>query len=137
MCGCEFAITTDVRRHDDLACGRLRADYLAFVLKGTNDLHAEINDHCCFARRREMVKEAIMTVGPQSFMAAEKLPDKGKRRLPCSPNLTNAHAGSHCGKRLLADAFSNELIVHRKFPFEFNLGDRRRLAPELTRHEMP
>jgi len=65
LCACELAIATDVRRQDDLAC----------VLKGSNDLHAEINDHCGFARRRGMVEKAIMTVGPQAFMAAEELPD--------------------------------------------------------------
>src|SRR5262245_13315502 len=68
MCGCEFGIATDMRSHDDLACGRLRADDLAFALKGANDLHAEIDDHCYFARRSVMVKEAIMAVGPETFM---------------------------------------------------------------------
>ena len=55
-------------------------DHFARVLKGLNDLHAEGNFHFCIARRGVMVKKAIMTVGPQAFMAAEKLPDKIKRR---------------------------------------------------------
>jgi hypothetical protein len=86
-----------VRRHDDLACGCLRVDHLACVLKGPNNLHTEINDHCCFAWGRVMVKEAIMTVDPQAFMAAEKLPDKIKGRLPRSSNLPSWHAAAHCG----------------------------------------
>jgi len=123
MCGCEFAIAANVCRHRDFACRRLRADYLASVLKGLNDLHAEINHHYCFARRRVLIKEAIVTIGPQTFIAAEKLPDKIKSRLPCSSNLPNAYAAPHCGKRLRANGLSDNLIVHRKFPFGFNSRD--------------
>jgi hypothetical protein len=89
-----------VRRHDDLARGCLCEDYLACVLKGPNDLHAEINHYCCFIGCRVMVKEAIMTIGPEAFVAAEKLPDQVKRRLPFSPNVPSAHATAYCGKRL-------------------------------------
>jgi hypothetical protein len=64
-----------------------------------------------------LIKEAIVTIGPQAFMAAEKLPDKIKGRLPCSSNLPNAHGTPHCGKRLRANGLSDNLIVHRKFPF--------------------
>src|SRR5262245_37139914 len=109
MCGCELAIAADVRRHDDLACGRLRAHYFAFVRKGPNDLHAEINDHGCFARRSVMVQEAIMTVGPQAVLAAEKLPDKIKCRLPCAPDLPDAHVAPHGGKRLRDDGLRDDL----------------------------
>src|SRR5438552_19003312 len=108
-----------MRGHSDLACRRLCADYFACVLKGPNDLHAEVNDHRCFAMRRVVVKKAIMTVGPQAFMAAEKLPDKIKRRLPCSPNVSNAQAAPHGGERLGADSFCYNLIIHRRFAFSF------------------
>src|SRR2546429_9418655 len=114
MCGCQFAIATDMRGHGDLACRRLCADYFACVRKRPNDLHAEVNDHLCFALRRVVVKEAIMTVGPQAFMAAEKLPDQIKRRLPCSPNVPNAHAAPYCGERLRADGFGDNLVIYRK-----------------------
>src|SRR5947207_6766022 len=103
-----------MRGHGDLARRRLCADYFACVLKGPNDLYAEVNDHRCFAMRRVVVKETIMSVGPQAFMAAEKLPDKIKRRLPCSTDLPNAHAASHCGERLRPHAFNDNLIIHRK-----------------------
>src|SRR5947199_10746288 len=106
-----------MRGHGDIACRRLCADYFACVLKRPNDLHAEVNDHRWFAMRRVVVKEAIMTVDPQAFMAAEKLPDKIKRRLPCLPNLANAYVASHCGYRLRADGFGDNLIIHRKSPF--------------------
>jgi hypothetical protein len=75
MCGCEFSITADVRRHNDFACRRLGANYFAFVLKWSNDLHAEVYDHCNLTLPRVMVKETVMTVGPQAFMAPEKIPD--------------------------------------------------------------
>src|SRR5207244_8550614 len=106
-----------MRGHGNLACRRLCADYFACVLKRPNDLHAEVNDYRCFAMRRVVVKEAIMTVGPQAFMAAEKLPDKIERRLPCSPSVPNAHAAPYCGERLRPDAFGDNVIIHRKFPF--------------------
>src|SRR6266404_7801651 len=103
-----------VRGHGDLARGRRCADYFACALKGLNDLNAEVNDHRCFAMRLVVVKEAIMTVGPQAFMAAEKLPDKIKRRLPSSPNVPNAQAAPHGGERLGADSFCYNLIIHRR-----------------------
>ena len=62
-----------------------------------------------------------MTVGAEAFMAAEKLPDSVKRWFPCSANVPNTHAASHCGERLRADGLSDNLIVHREFRFEFNL----------------
>src|ERR1700752_4975683 len=106
-----------MRGHDDLACRRLGADYFTCVLKGPNNLHAEVNDHRCFTRRRVVVKEAIMTVGPEAFMVAEKLPDNIKCRLPCSPNVPNAQATPHCGERLRPDGFGDNVIIHRKFRF--------------------
>src|SRR5947207_11453459 len=112
-----------MRGHGDLARGRRCADYFACVLKGLNDLNAEVNDHRCFATRRVVVKEAIMTVGPQAFMAAEKLPDKIKRRLPCSPNVPNAYVTPHRGQRLRAYSPGHNLILHRRFRFKFNLNN--------------
>ena len=101
-----------MRGHGDLACRRLCADYFACVLKGPNDLHAEVNYHLCFGVQViRPFQEAIMTVGPQAFMAAEKLPDKIKRRLPCSPNVTYAQAAPHCGERLRPDAFGDNVIT--------------------------
>jgi hypothetical protein len=64
-----------------------------------------------------VVKEAIMTVGPQAFMATKKLPDKIKRRLPCFPNVPYAQAPPDCGERLRTDVFGDHLIIHSKFPF--------------------
>src|SRR4029453_8515296 len=45
ICGSQFVIATDMSGHGDLACGRLCTDYLAFTLKGPNDLNAEVNVH--------------------------------------------------------------------------------------------
>jgi len=104
-----------MRGHGDLACRHLCADYFACVLKGLNNLHSKVNDHRCFASRREVVNEAIMTVGPETFMMAEKLPDNIKRRLPCSPNVRTTQAAPHCGERLRPDAFGDNVIIHRKF----------------------
>jgi hypothetical protein len=64
-----------------------------------------------------MVKEAIMTIDPQTFIAAEKFPDKIKRRLPCSADVPNAQAALYCGERLPNDPFGDNVIIHRKFPF--------------------
>lgn len=100
-----------MRGHGDLAGRRLCADYLAGVLKGPNDLHAEVNDHRFVTMRRVVVEEAIMTVGAQALMAAEALPDKIKRRLPYSPDVANAQAASHCGERLRHDVFGDNLII--------------------------
>ena len=105
-----------MRGYGDLSCRRLCADYFACVLKGPNDLHAEVNDHRCFAMRRVVVKKAIMTVGPQTLMAAEKLPDKIKRRFPRAPNVSDEHAPLHCRKKLRTDGFGDDLITHRRFP---------------------
>ena len=93
-----------MRSHSDLAGWRLGADYFTHPLKGPNNLHTEVNDHSCFARRRVVVKEAIMTVGPKAFLLAEKLPDKIKRRLPCFSNVRNVQAAAHRGERLRPDA---------------------------------
>src|SRR5438552_118041 len=115
-----------MRGHSDLACRRLCADYFACLLKGLNDLHAEVNDHRCFAMRRVVVKKAIMTVGSQAFMAAEKLPDKIKRRLPCFPNVPNAHVTPYCGERLRADGLSDNLILPQRLPLHlFKFGQRK------------
>src|SRR3989442_11718361 len=115
-----------MRGNGDLACRRRCADYFACVLKRPNDLHAEVNHHRCFAMRRAVVKKAIMTVGPQAFMAAEKLPDKIKRGLPCSPNVPNAQAAPYCGERLRADGLGDNLIVHQRLPlYLFKFGQRK------------
>jgi len=61
-----------------------------------------------------VVKEAIMTVGPQALMSAEKIPDKIKRWLPCFPHVPKMYTALHCGERLRADGLSYNLIVHHK-----------------------
>src|SRR5690349_15933480 len=116
MCGCKFAIATDVRCHHDFACGCLGADYFARILKVLSDLHAKVNDHCCFATSSVMVKKAIMTISSKAFMLPQKIPDKVKRRLPCSTNLPDAHMTSHRGERLRVDRLSYNLISHRVMP---------------------
>ena len=122
-----------MRGHDDFAGRYLCADYFACVRKGPTDLHAEVDDNRRFALRRVVVNEAIVTVGPQAFMLAEKLPDKIKRRLSCSPNFPNAHAAPHCGERLRADGVGDDLIVHRKFHSEFICLPLRPIAPGHSR----
>src|SRR5262245_2837782 len=104
-----------MRGHGNLTCRRLCADYLTRVLKGPNNLHSKVNDNRSFARRGVVVKEAIMTVRPEAFMTAEKLPHKIKRRLPCSPNISNAHVTPDCGERLRADALGDNVIIHLIF----------------------
>jgi hypothetical protein len=120
-----------MRGHGDLACRRLCADYFACVLKGSNDLHAEVNYDRWFAMRRVVIKEAIMTVGPQAFMATEKLPDKIKRRLPCSSNVSDEHTPPHCREELRTDGFCDDLISCQRFPLFAFIW--RRLTFELTR----
>src|SRR5262245_14088817 len=123
ICGSEFVIATDMSGHGDFACGRLCIDYLAFALKGPNDLNAEINVHRCITMSGMMVEEAIMPIDSQAFMAAEKLPDEIKRRLPDAANVSTERAPPHRGERLRADRFGDNLIIHRRFPlYSFNLG---------------
>ena len=88
MCGSEFVIATDMCGHGNFACRRLGTDYLAFALKGPNDLNAEVDVHRCITMDRMMVEEAIMAVGSQAFMAAEELPDEIKCRLPNAANVS-------------------------------------------------
>src|SRR5947207_15868024 len=83
--------------------------------------------------RRVVVNEAIMTVGPQAFMAAEKLPDNIKRRPPCSPNVPNAHVTPHRGQRLRAYSPGHNVILHSRFRAKVNLSNWTCLTPELTR----
>src|SRR6185295_3253058 len=59
MCGSEFVIATDMCGHCNFACRRLGTDYLAFALKGPNDLNAEVDVHRCITMDRMMVEEAI------------------------------------------------------------------------------
>jgi hypothetical protein len=61
-----------------------------------------------------MVKEAIMPLGSQPFMAAEELPDEIKRRLPDAANVSTQRAPPHRGERLRADGFCDNLTIHRK-----------------------
>jgi hypothetical protein len=112
ICGSEFVIATDVSGHGDFACGRLCTHYLAFALKGSSDLNAEVNVHRYITMGGMMVEEAIMPVGSQAFMAAEELPDEIKRRLPDTANVSTERSPSHRDKRLRADGFSDNLIIH-------------------------
>ena len=66
---CEFGVASDVRGRDYFARRRLGADYFSSALKAFNDFYTELYDHCRFTSHRVMVKEAIMTVCPQAFMA--------------------------------------------------------------------
>ena len=112
MCGSEFVIATDMCGYSDFTCRRLCTNYLAFALKGPNYLNAEVNVHRCITISRMMVEEAIMPVGSQTFMAAEEIPDQIKRRLPDAANVSTKCAPPHCGERLCANSFSNNLIIH-------------------------
>src|SRR3989441_5655442 len=124
ICGSEVVIASDMSGHGDLACGRLCTDYLAFALKGPNNLNAEVNVHRCITMGGMMVEEAIMPVGSQAFMAAEELPDEIKRRLPDAANVSTERAPPHRGERLRADGFGDNLIIHQRFPlYSFNLGN--------------
>jgi len=118
MCIAEVAVATDVRGHDDLAGRGLGADYFACALKTSNDLHAEVNNQCNFARSGVMVKETVMTISAQALMEAKKIPDKIKRGLPDFPNFPDWNAAPHCGKRLRADGPGYNVIVHRQLFFE-------------------
>ena len=115
ICGSEFVIATDVSGHGHFAWGRLCTDYLAFALKGPNDLNAEVNIHRGIRMGRMMVEEAIMPVGSKAFMAPEELPDEVKRRLPDAANVSTERAPPHRGKRLCAEGFGNNLTIHRRF----------------------
>jgi len=121
MCGSEFVIATDMSGHGDLARGRLRKDYFAFALKGPNDLNAEVNVHRCITMGGMMVKEAIMAVGSQSFMAAKELPDEIKRRLPDAANVSTERTPPHRGERLCADGFGDNLTTHRGSLFTLSI----------------
>jgi hypothetical protein len=112
ICGSEFVIATDMSGHGDFACGRLCTDYLAFAFKGPNDLNSEVNVHRCITMGGMMVEEAVMPVGSQAFMAAEELPDEIKRRLPDAADVSTERSPPHRGKRLRADCFGDNLIIH-------------------------
>jgi hypothetical protein len=124
ICGSEFVIASDMSGHGNFACRCLCTDYLAFAIKGPNDLNAEVNVHRCITMGGMMVEEAIMAVGSQAFMAAKELPDEIKRRLPDAANVSTERAPPHRGERLRADGFSDNLTIHRKFAlYSFNLGN--------------
>jgi hypothetical protein len=114
ICGSQFLIAADMSSHGDLACGCLRTDYLAFVLKAPTDLNAEVNVHRFITRDRMTIDEAIMSVGSQAFMAAEKLPDQIKRRLPDAANVSTERASPDRSERLRADGLGDNLIIHRR-----------------------
>jgi hypothetical protein len=107
--------------HDDFACGRLCTDYFAFALKGPNDLNAEVNVHRRITMGGMMVEEAIMPVSSQAFMAAKELPNEIKRRLPDAANVSTERAPPHCGERLRADGFGDNLTIHRRFSLKLHL----------------
>jgi hypothetical protein len=121
ICGSEFVIATDMSGHGDLARGGLCIDNLAFDLKGLSNLNAEVNVHRCVTMGGMMVKEAIMPVGSQVFMAAEELPDEIKRRLPDAANVATERAPPHCGERLRAHGFGNNLIIHQGSLFTLSI----------------
>ena len=112
MCGSEFVIATDMCGYSDFTCRRLCTNYLAFALKGPNYLNAEVNVHRCVRLGGMMVEEAIMPAGSQAFMVAEELPDEIKRRLPDAANVSTERTPPHCGERLRADGFGDNLIIH-------------------------
>jgi hypothetical protein len=116
MCASEFVITTNMRGHGNFACGRLSTDYLAFTLKRPDDLNPEVNVHGCASMGGMVVDEAIMAVASQVLMAADKLPNEIKRRLPDAANVSTERAPPHCGEWLRADGFGHNLAIHRRLP---------------------
>ena len=110
--GGEFVIATNVSGHGDLAGRRFCTDYLAFALKGPNNLNAEGDIHRGITIDGMMIEEAIMPVGSQAFMTAEELPYEIKCRLPDAANVSTKRALSHRGERLRADGFCDNLIIH-------------------------
>src|SRR5215831_968430 len=112
VCAAESGITADVCDHGHFTRRCLSADYFAFTIEGTNDLHTEVNLHRGSTYGRMLIEEAIMPVCTQPGMTSEKFPDKIESRLPRVANLSNQHAPAHRRERLRADSLSNNLIVH-------------------------
>ncbi len=109
----EFVIAADVRGHGNFTGRSLRAFYFVLVRKRSGDLHAKVDVHCQAGPSGMMIDETIVSAGPQTILAMEKLPYEIKRRLPGPANVSAEHAPLHSGERLRTHGFGNNLIIHR------------------------
>ncbi len=133
VCRTDFVIAADMGGHGDLACGRLRTDYLAFAFKRSNDLNAKVNVHWFTAMGGMMVEEAIVAISSQTFMSAEEIPNEIKRRPPDAANVSTESPPPHRGEGLHANGFRDNWRIHPMVPF-LNLTFQSGLAVNSIRN---